>query len=338
MADIFFSYARADDVNYSERSLPWVRKTVDLILRRSRRDLGSVIIDKFFDVDDLYHSCPAQPQITDTLEKSCVFCAFISDAYFNREWCQEEVNFFTSITKKDCRNIVLLAISPYDRSFTEYSSLNPIPQHLNDLIKNCLGKLIPFYFFYNKNFMLGTPSAPGRLYSQKIDNVADEIVSCIRKCRKTPIPPPSPGRLTIYLSAVPNSLSTYRVAVKHHLESLGVNVMPADNLSASIEQGINLADRTTGYMKHANLHVQLLGADPHQNNYACIQAQVAQTMKMPMLLWRNILPREINNIQDADYEKLVRRAQSGSFEKFLQQLSSEIESLSGAQTSHSAGN
>jgi len=317
--EVFFSYARFDNAPYSKRAETWVTKTVTYIKQRSGSSLGRELL-VFFDTESLQDG-PVQQSILESAKTSCIFVAFVSPAYFNSNWTIEEVQ--ARIAHAGCKRILLIAIEKYQYSISEYISKGR-QQDIQNILECLLQLKVGRFFDGNSRF--GTQALKNKniIYYKKIDDIAATIVELVKTCQEQL---GKPRRNTVYLSIVPSSLATQRQAIANELKGYKISFAPLDNLTLDLPQ-VDAQARFEFFSAGCKLFVLLLDKESCITNDAYEQYRVAVNNNIPVLVWRHEIPlREIKNISDEKYKKLLRGAKGGRIEQFISTVIHKVQAM-----------
>lgn len=131
--DFFVSYARCDNES------GWISKFVDQLLAEHKHFTGGRVLRPFFDKDEIRDGNDWQHRIYHGLAGARLFLAFISPAYFAREWCRRE--WRTWIDVEIAKHILTEGVRPI--YIVEVPGLNDtngwteqqVAQHVADLCK-----------------------------------------------------------------------------------------------------------------------------------------------------------------------------------------------------------
>ena len=246
-ADIFISYAHADDEVPQGARFGWVTTLAGELRRILRRKLGGDGAEIWMD-----HQLAADAGVSDELRarvrESRTLVLVMSPGYQRSEWCQRELaNFLMASASKRIRaNVFVIEIEPLDRATW--------PRALQDL------ELTPVRF-WSREFddaaplLLGYPLPPLDGASSYWRNL-NELAHWIGARLSAPAAPVDAARIVLVAEST-DDLDEQRESVaamlrQQHFEPVPLRGYPRDTLEAYLQ-----ALRRD--MREASLFVQLLG-------------------------------------------------------------------------------
>lgn len=341
-AQVFISYAHADNQVFGEETMGWVSYFVDHLQKAmGMRSIGGQI-ECWMD-----HRLEPQRSVNDELrrliQKSHCIVAFISPRYLESEWCMKEMDTFIKLVGDGKANdrVFLVELLPTEREHWHKG------MHDLSVVK-----------FWSKSIERPTPKLLGwpvpntkthEAYWDNINRLAD-ILALQIKTIPSDNPPPKKDKEAPAWEARHDlhhhepTASNDKVVwiadptddVLDHWETLTTRLKDHRILAAHYpyhEQALYQAALQND-LTQADCLVQLLGSLPGRKptwaneRLILLQANAAKNQankrKLPFMLWR--LPDiALEKISDADYLALLNQASKESFDAFIQKIIAQLD-------------
>lgn len=326
-AQVFISYAHADNPIFDGDTPGWVSGFVDKLQKAIERKHGGSQVNCWMDF-----RLEPQRAVDDELrrrivESKCIV-AFMSPRYLESEWCRKEMAAFVEQMGGSAHDrVFLVEILPTDRA-----QWHPGIQSIGGVKLWCSGLEQP------EAMTLGWPTPntkEDRDYWKQLNRLADNLA---RQMQNLPpelpavvVPLPvsaAPAAKVIWIADPTDDVLERRETLAAMLQDIGHRVLPAD--SYPHRQAEPYRQALDGDLKQADLLVQLLGRLPGRKpawsdaRFVQLQAEAASAeaalrRNLPLRLWR--LPEiDLNAVADPVYRALLQRAAACDWDAFQRQL------------------
>lgn len=324
MADIFLSYARADN----EDPEGWVLKFHEQLKKR----LGSILgeeISVFLDQYDFKGNL-LREQIISEIRQAEILVTLLSPWYLKREWCQEErTEFIRHLQQR------LPGANPEERIFVAIKRLlvghkNVDKDFINKLPPEFRGQLFFNFFTFDKNNNLTHLDPRCEEFDTALNNLANKLVHIWVNLQD------QQTKRYVFVAETTKDSEAARADIIKELESQGYVVFPPTYLSDSKSE---LEAQLEVYLKDCELSIHLMG-----KNYGLVlpessesinelQYQKAMKKGLPMLIW---VPKGLmtNDERQKTFIDSVKRSVSetsdlieGSLQDFLAEVSTKLKEV-----------
>lgn len=341
-AQVFISYAHADDASLDEQAPGWITNFVEKLQKAIGMKSGGKHVEWWMDYELEPQSAVDGTLRQRILESQCIL-AFLSPRYLESEWCQREMATFVELagSGKAENRVFLVELQPTDRE-----RWHPGIQSISVLQ------------FWSKSLAEPEPMTLGwpvpdpksdKTYWRELNYLASILARQVQGLPPTlPSPPPLPPTPPLIpvpavpaASASPNPSAAKTLWVADPTDDM---LDCWESLAAAL-QGHQLLPKNPGqYPNHdetlyrqalsfdlaqADLLIQLLGGSPGRkpvwadSRFVQILADAAkdeaQRRNVPFLAWRSP-DVAIENIKDPAYKTLLENTMGLAFEDFCQEV------------------
>lgn len=329
-AQVFISYAHADNSTFDEHTPGWVSGFVDKLQKAIAMKAGGSQIECWMDFR-LEPQRAVNDELRRRIRESKCIVAFMSPRYLESEWCRKEMAAFVELMGGRANDrVFLVEMLPTERDEWHHGI-----QSVGGVQMWCCGLEQP------EAMILGWPTPnpkEDRDYWKQLNRLADILA---RQIHNPPPPTPpavtlpapaapipaSPAAKTIWIAEPTDDVLEQRDSLSALLQGLGHRILPAGDYPQHQAEAFRQALDCD--LKQADLLVQLLGGLPgrkpawSETRFVQLQAEAAsaeaQRRKLPLQLWR--MPGiDLDSVTDPVHRALLQRAADSDWEAFRQQL------------------
>lgn len=324
-AQVFISYAHADNPDFDDDTKPWVTNFVDHLQKAVGMRAGGGRVECWMD-QRLEPQHAVDATLRERIQSSKCIVAFLSPRYLESEWCRKEMATFVESVGGGTANdrVFLVELRP-----TEREQWHPGIRSITAMKfwASSLGQPAPM--------ILGWPAPDPKadrpywtLLNRLADILAKQILSILPEA-PTSVPAAAVQPKLIWVADPTDDVLEYWETLATGLRDLGHGVAPNAALSYPRKEEISYRQAMASDLAKADLLVQLFGHEPGEKpawadlRFVQLQAQAAraeaQCRDLPLLAWRTPDIR-LEEIADPAYEALLTGAIACGFEEFRQQV------------------
>ena len=338
-AQIFISYAHADNKPYADGAKGWVSNFVEQLLNAIGMKEGGSGIECWMD-----HRLEPHRAVDDELRKrildsKCII-AFMSPRYLESEWCGKEMDTFVKLVGGGKANdrVFLVELQP-----TERKKWHP-GIHQISVAK-----------FWSSSLDKPTPKQLGwpvpkltadEQYWEELNSLADSLANQINSLSATPKEPPKQeptaekalsfnvaSSKVVWMGDPNDDVLEQWEALATLLQNHHHQVLPKFTGAYPNHDETLYRQSLSGDLAKADLLIQLLGnlagKKPSWANTRFVQLQAeaakseAERRKLALLSWRDP-DIDLDKIHDAEFKELLTAATALNFDEFCQQIIAQL--------------
>jgi len=319
MAEIFISYAHADDQPLAEGTKGWVTALCDRLQKSLAMQPGGSGVTVWMD-----HRLEPQKQVDKALNervgRADCFVAVLSPRYLESRWCRQEIEEFVRRVGPDAGRVFLVEIVPTARAqwpagTGELSSRQFWSQAFDEPAPATFGWPAP-------------DPAADRPYWRALNELAHFISGQLESLGR-PASVEDPAQRRVWIADPSDHVLDLWEQLGGALRQQGQGVLPQSPGQYPTGTEADYRAALDGDLSRADLVVQLLGPHPGRRPpwseipYIVLQANamrsVALKRELPSFVWRSPDVR-LDAVVDAAYRQVVTGASTAGFESFQQEV------------------